>query len=154
MDGPRDVEIVDDAEVDAGVVVARTRTWNVLHAIRLKCPVPELDAPGRVAVAELWKWNGEPWGGRAPDENDRSHATQGDTYNDVKSVGAPPGWHARAMRRALVVALIGACGNPNPPATPATARGATPGRETDDVASSYELNFAADRGIAECFGAT
>ncbi len=65
----RDVEIVDASELDDGYVSARIRTWNVLYAIKGLHPQPEFAAPRRVAIAELWKWTGEPWGGPVPDDD-------------------------------------------------------------------------------------
>jgi hypothetical protein len=62
----RDVEIVDASEVDAGFVCARIRTWNVLHALHGMSSRPEFGAPRRMAIAELWRWTGERWGGPIP----------------------------------------------------------------------------------------
>jgi hypothetical protein len=64
----RDVEIVDDSEVDDGFVVARIRTWNGLYAIKLGHAAEPFRAARRIAVAELWKWTGHVWGGPVPDE--------------------------------------------------------------------------------------
>lgn len=64
----RDVEIVDASELEQGYVSARIRTWNVLHAAH-GAPAPELEAPRRVAISELWRWTGEPWGGPVPDDD-------------------------------------------------------------------------------------
>jgi len=65
----RDVEIVEVSELDEGYVSARIRTWNVLYAARGMAAVPELEAPRRVAITDLWKWTGEPWGGQVPDDD-------------------------------------------------------------------------------------
>lgn len=65
----RDVEIVSASEVDEGYVSARIRTWNVLHAARGMTAEPELEATRRVAIADLWKWTGQPWGGPVPDDD-------------------------------------------------------------------------------------
>lgn len=70
----RDVEIVDVSELDAGYVIARIRTWNLLHVVRHMATVPELAAPRRVAIKDLWEWTGQPWGGPVPDDDiSRSH---------------------------------------------------------------------------------
>jgi hypothetical protein len=66
---PREVEVVDDAEVDAGFVVVRSRTWNVMHAHRFGQAPPDLSAPRRIAIAQLWDWHGQPWGGAVPDQD-------------------------------------------------------------------------------------
>ena len=55
LDVRRDVEIVDDSEVAEGFVVARIRTWNVLHAAKAGEVPPELCEARRVAVEELWR---------------------------------------------------------------------------------------------------
>lgn len=65
----RDVEIVDASEVDQGYVVARIRTWNLLYVAKGGADVPELEAPRRVAIDDLWKWTGQPWGGPVPDDD-------------------------------------------------------------------------------------
>lgn len=65
----RDVEVVDASEIDEGFVNARIRTWNVLYAVRGIAEPPEFGAPRRVAIAELWKWTGESWGGPVPDDD-------------------------------------------------------------------------------------
>jgi len=65
----RDVEIVDDAEVDAGFVYARIRTWNVLYAFKLGQPPEEPTEARRVAIRDLWTWTGRPTGGPVPDDD-------------------------------------------------------------------------------------
>jgi hypothetical protein len=62
----RDVEIVDDSEIDEGFVIARLRTWNVLYTFRLGEQPPELSEPQRIAIDQLWRWTGHPWGGPVP----------------------------------------------------------------------------------------
>ncbi len=65
----RDVEIVEASKLEDGYVSARIRTWNVLHAVRGLAAVPEFEAPRRVAITDLWKWTGQPWGGPVPDDD-------------------------------------------------------------------------------------
>ena len=65
----RDVEIVDASELDDGFVTARIRTWNVLYVHRGISVAPEPSPPRRIAIAELWTWTGEPWGGPIPDDD-------------------------------------------------------------------------------------
>lgn len=36
----RDIEVVDDSRVDAGIILARVRTWNVLYATKKLFPAP------------------------------------------------------------------------------------------------------------------
>jgi hypothetical protein len=67
----RDVLIVDAARLDEGVVVARTRTWNVLYASNGLAPIPSFGDPREVAVDALWRWNGELWGGPVPVDEGR-----------------------------------------------------------------------------------
>ena len=63
----RDVEVVDAAEVDSGYIVAKIRTWNLLYASG--AGTPRFEAPRRVAIDELWRWTGQPWGGPVPDDD-------------------------------------------------------------------------------------
>ena len=65
----REVEVVDASEVDSGFVTARIRTWNVLYASKGLAGKPELSPPRRVAIADLWTWTGEPWGGPVPEDD-------------------------------------------------------------------------------------
>jgi hypothetical protein len=65
----RDVEILDTSELEQGYVRARIRTWNVLHVHHGLAAAPEPGAARRVAIRELGKWTGEPWGGPVPDDD-------------------------------------------------------------------------------------
>ena len=65
----RDVEIVDALELEDGYVSARIRTWNVLYVVHGMAGEPEFSAPRRVAIADLWKWTGQLWGGPVPDDD-------------------------------------------------------------------------------------
>ena len=65
----REVEIVDASEVEDGYVIARIRTWNLLYVARGMAAVPELSAPRRVAITDLWTWTGQLWGGPVPDDD-------------------------------------------------------------------------------------
>jgi hypothetical protein len=63
----RDVEVVDASQIDAGLLSARIRTWNVLYAAKGLSPVPPFGGVRTVAVKDLWAWSGEPWGGPVPE---------------------------------------------------------------------------------------
>lgn len=62
----RDVEVVDASEIDAWRLTVRTRTWNVLYAIKGLSPEPQFGDIRVVAMADLWAWSGECWGGPIP----------------------------------------------------------------------------------------
>ena len=62
----RDVEVVDATRAAGGVLVVRTRTWNVLHTIRGLAPQPPFGDVREVRITDLWKWSGESWGGLVP----------------------------------------------------------------------------------------
>ncbi len=62
----RDVEVVDASGIDAGLLAVRTRTWNVLYAIKGLSPEPPFGEVRTVAVEDLWAWSGESWGGPVP----------------------------------------------------------------------------------------
>jgi len=68
----RDVEIVDASRADVGVFTVRTRTWNVLYAIKGLEPQPPFEDLREVAIRDLWKWSGELWGGPVPSSTDRA----------------------------------------------------------------------------------
>jgi hypothetical protein len=63
----RDVEVVDASELDSGLLTVRTRTWNVLYESKGLSPLPPFGASRTVAIAHLWDWTGEPWGGAVPE---------------------------------------------------------------------------------------
>ncbi len=65
----RDVEVVDASEVESGFVTARVRTWNVLYVSRGFAPVPEYGPPRRLAIEDLWHWDGASWDGPVPDDD-------------------------------------------------------------------------------------
>jgi hypothetical protein len=46
----RDIEIVDAAEIDAGVVIARIRTWNVLYAAKGVVAAPPYSEPAPLHI--------------------------------------------------------------------------------------------------------
>lgn len=73
----RDVEIVEVSELEEGYVSARIRTWNVLYVVKGMAAIPTFEAPRRVAIRNLWKWRGQPWGGPIPDD-DISRASSDD----------------------------------------------------------------------------
>jgi hypothetical protein len=65
----RDVEVVDASEVESGFVTAKVRTWNVLYVSRGFATVPEYGPPRRLAIEDLWHWDGASWGGPVPDDD-------------------------------------------------------------------------------------
>ena len=66
----RDVEVTDASEIDAGVITARTRTWNLLYAARGLKEKPSFGSVRRIRIDNLWDWEGELWGGPVPDTTD------------------------------------------------------------------------------------
>jgi hypothetical protein len=62
----RDVLVVDAPRLDAGVIAARVRTWNVLYAARGLAPAAPFGEVQVVELAELWAWFGAAWGGPVP----------------------------------------------------------------------------------------
>jgi hypothetical protein len=66
----QDVEVVDVAQIESGVISARTRTWNVLYAVRGVEPEAAFGDVREVQIEELWKWTGATWGGAVPDSTD------------------------------------------------------------------------------------
>jgi hypothetical protein len=64
----RDVEVIDASQIDAGVITARVRTWNVLYAARGLAPVPPFAEARAVEFRHLWAWSGAPWGGTVPEQ--------------------------------------------------------------------------------------
>ncbi|MFO0663910.1 MAG: hypothetical protein U0174_08165 [Polyangiaceae bacterium] len=65
----REVDIVDDAEVEEGYVLAKIRTWNVLYLTKSGGPPPEPGEAVRIAIERLWEWRGRPWGGPVPEDD-------------------------------------------------------------------------------------
>ena len=63
----RDVDIVHVSRIEAGVISARIRTWNVLYAIKGVAPEPPFGESREIAIKDLWTWTGELWGGPVPD---------------------------------------------------------------------------------------
>lgn len=63
----REVMVVDASDIEAGRLTVRTRTWNVLYAIKGLSPKPQFGEVRSVAVGDLWAWSGEPWGGPVPE---------------------------------------------------------------------------------------
>jgi hypothetical protein len=68
----RDVEVIDASRVARGMLTVRTRTWNVLYAAKGIDPKPPFGEVREVAIAELWKWSGETWGGPVPPSTDKT----------------------------------------------------------------------------------
>ena len=51
----RDVEVIDASRIGAGVIVARTRTWNVLYVVRGFKTEPPFGDVCEVVINDLWK---------------------------------------------------------------------------------------------------
>jgi hypothetical protein len=66
----RDVEVVDVTRIDSGVITARTRTWNVLYAVRGIEPKPAFGDVRLIRIDDLWTWTGAAWGGPVPGSGD------------------------------------------------------------------------------------
>ncbi|HEV2295823.1 MAG TPA: hypothetical protein VGR35_18385 [Tepidisphaeraceae bacterium] len=66
----RDVEVVDASGLDTGLLAVRTRTWNVLYAIKGLAPEPPFGEVRMVAMEDLWAWSGKSWGGPVPEGED------------------------------------------------------------------------------------
>ena len=60
----REIEVIDATDIDDGFLVARCRTWNLLHAARGIEPKPDFGEPKRVEIKTLWDCNGQEGGGR------------------------------------------------------------------------------------------
>lgn len=56
--------------IEAAIISARVRTWNVLYASNDLVPKPPFGAVREVEIKQLWKWSGEPWGGAVKDSAD------------------------------------------------------------------------------------
>lgn len=59
----RDVEVVSVAKLDEGIIVARTRTINVLYASKGLVPPAEFGPAVELRIDNLWDWSGAAWGG-------------------------------------------------------------------------------------------
>ena len=65
----RDIKVEDASEVDKGYLTIRSRTWNVLYAIKGIAPIPDFSEPKRMEVDRIWHWAGPAWGGPVPYDN-------------------------------------------------------------------------------------
>ncbi len=59
----RDVEILDISRFQEGFITARVRTMNVLYVTKGLASQPDFEPAREIAVVDLWKWTGLPWGG-------------------------------------------------------------------------------------------
>ena len=59
----REVHTFDVSRLDEGYITARVRTTNVLYVIRGLIEQPGFEEPREIALKELWRWTGKPWGG-------------------------------------------------------------------------------------------
>ena len=62
----REVEVVDVSEIENGLISGRTKTWNVLYAIRGIQKEPQFGEIRQLEIKRLWCWKGESWGGPVP----------------------------------------------------------------------------------------
>jgi hypothetical protein len=69
-DNRRDVEVIDVSLIAAGIITAKTRTWNVLYAVKGIAPEPLFGVVRKIEIKDLWIWSGELWGGPVPDSTD------------------------------------------------------------------------------------
>ena len=61
----RDVEVVDTRRIDEGFITARVRTSNLFYLIHGLVPESGFEAAREIAIVDLWRWTGQPWGGLA-----------------------------------------------------------------------------------------
>ncbi len=66
----RDIEVVDVSQLEAGIISAKIRTWNVLYAAKGLAPEPPFGDVRSVKIKDLWIWAGELWGGPVPESTD------------------------------------------------------------------------------------
>ncbi len=65
----RDLEVIDVEEITKGIITGRTKTWNVIYAIKGVQEEPQFGEIRRLEIKNLknlWDWNGELWGGPVP----------------------------------------------------------------------------------------
>lgn len=63
FDVKREVLVESVDELEAGYITARIRTRNLLYEGYGLMEEPDFGPPIRVAIQDLWKWSGQPWGG-------------------------------------------------------------------------------------------
>lgn len=68
----RDIEVVDASQIDAGIISARVRTWNVLYAAKGSAIVPPFGDVQTFEIRDLWVWTGALWGGPIPEQTDQT----------------------------------------------------------------------------------
>ncbi len=92
----RDVEVVDVSLIDAGIVSARIRTWNVLYAFGLTPPFGEVR---KFAIKDLWIWSGERWRGPVAQSSEdyadfveHQHFGRSPRFTDVCASDQPAGY--------------------------------------------------------------
>lgn len=66
----RDVQVIDVEEITKGIITVRTKTWNVLYAIKGIAEEPQFGEIRRIEIKHLWNWSGALWGGPVPNSID------------------------------------------------------------------------------------
>lgn len=67
----REVEIFDTSRIEEGIVIGRIRTWNLLYVAKGLKEKPVFGEIRELELAQLWRWNGEIWGGPVSESGDK-----------------------------------------------------------------------------------
>ena len=59
----REIQIVSIDKIEAGFIVVKTRTNNILYLKNKLVQEESFGEPQRMAIDKLWAWTGEGWGG-------------------------------------------------------------------------------------------
>ena len=59
----RDIKVESIDKLDDGVITVRVRTNNILYVSNGLTEKNEFGKPEEIAIADLWKWSGQGWGG-------------------------------------------------------------------------------------------
>lgn len=62
-DVKRCVLVESTEEIDAGFIVCRIRTYNLLYNRFRVTDEEDFGSPKRIAISKIWRWTGKPWGG-------------------------------------------------------------------------------------------
>lgn len=81
-DVKRDIIVVASDEIDDGFVTVRMRTNNMLYIRNRLVAEHDFGPPERIAIANLWDWSGNPWGGLADGTSIVDHI--GDVCSDAE----------------------------------------------------------------------
>lgn len=66
----REIRVTDASEIADGFLTVETLTRNVLYEAKLGEEPQPFSEPQRMAILEIWSWNGPSWGG--PVDRDQS----------------------------------------------------------------------------------